>query len=439
MYLLQMKVELTVLLCVFIFIYTLVNNWHPSTMCFTNWLQCNSLNDQLSLDGMNEHCEYIESSQIKDIHTRNTDLSVLQLSIRGLLNKQYQINNLLRNDNVSLPIDVLLLCETWLKPSTLDLVRLKSYKSYHTIRKDRIGGGTSILVHDKLRSRYRNDLIMETTYLKHCIVELKTDRKNILLISAYRPPNTNGKVFLGEYRRLLDSLKKQKNHEIIIGLDHNFDLLKSHLNLTTNDFLEINLDRELLPCISKPTRVTNKSASLIDNILISRGLQRNFDSFIITEDISDHFACLSVIRDQNKSMKGPRFIKTRNLDDSKIDDIIKKLQEFDWTDILSPLDTNDGFEIFHSTLLSTIDLVAPEIEVRIRKNQTAKDPWITKGILTSIRRQKKLYLEQLHDTTVLRNIRLIGTPCKNSLEEPRQTISRINVKNIRMIARNFGS
>ena len=367
-------------------------------MCFLNRLQCNSLNDQLSLEGMNENCEYIESSQISDIHTRNTDLSVIQLNIRGLLNKQYQINNLLCNGNVSLPIDVLLLCETWLKPSTLDLVKLKSYKSYHMTRKDRIGGGTSILVHDKLRSRYRNDLIMETTYLEHCIVELKTDKKNILLISAYRPPNTNGKVFLGEYKRLLESLKKQKNHEIIIGLDHNLDLLKSHLNTTTNDFLEINLDRELLPCISKPTRITNKSASLIDNILISRGLQRDFDSFIITEDISDHFACLSVIKDQNKSIKGPRFIKTRKLDDSKINDIIKKLQEFDWMDILSPLDTNDGFELFHSSLLSTIDLVGPEIEVKIRRNQTAKDPWITKGILTSIRRQKKLYLEQLHDT-----------------------------------------
>ena len=150
MYLLQMKVELIVLLCVFIFIYTLVNNLHPSTMCFVNRLQCNSLNDQLSLEGMNEHCEYIESSQIKDIHTRNTDLSVIQLNIRGLLNKQYQINNLLCNGNVSLPIDVLLLCETWLKPSILDLVKLKSYKSYHTIRKDHTGGGTSILVHDKL-------------------------------------------------------------------------------------------------------------------------------------------------------------------------------------------------------------------------------------------------------------------------------------------------
>ena len=136
MYLLQMKVELLVLLCVFFFIYTLVNNLHPSTMCLLNRLQCNSLNDQLSIEGMNENCEYIESNQIMDIHTRNTDLSVIQLNIRGLLNKQNQINNLLCNGNVSLPIDVLLLCETWLKPSTLDLVKLKPYKSYHMTRKD---------------------------------------------------------------------------------------------------------------------------------------------------------------------------------------------------------------------------------------------------------------------------------------------------------------
>ena len=32
-------------------------------------------------------------------------------------------------------------------------------------------------------------------------------------------------------------------------------------------------------------------------------MYRNFDLFIIIEDISDHFACLSVVRDQNKSIK----------------------------------------------------------------------------------------------------------------------------------------
>ena len=154
-------------------------------------------------------------------------------------------------------------------------------------------------------------------------------------MSAYRPPNTNARTFLTEYKKLLDNLKKQKDHEIVIGLDHNLDLLKSHLNQPTNDFLELNLDRELIPCISKPTRITNKSATLIDNIMISRSLQGNYASFVVIEDISDHFACLVVLKDQNKSIKGPKYIKTRNLDDQKIANIVVTLQEYNWTELLN--------------------------------------------------------------------------------------------------------
>ena len=245
-----------------------------------------SLNEQLSLDGLNDHCAYIKPSLIKELHTQNTDLGVMQLNVRGLLNKQSQIKNLLSDDNVLIPIDVLLLCETWLKPSTLDLVALPNYKAFHNTRKDRIGSGTSILVNDKIRSRDRRDLLVETQFLEHCIVELKTDKRNILMVSAYRPPYTNAKTFLSEYRKLLDKLKKQKNHEIVIGLDHNLDLLKSHLSHPTNDFIELNLDREMIPCITKLTRITNKSATLIDNIMISRSLQRNYASLVVTDDIS---------------------------------------------------------------------------------------------------------------------------------------------------------
>ena len=240
---------------------------------------------------------------------------------------------------------------------------------------------------------------METNLLEHCIVELKTDNRNILMVSAYRPPNTNAKTFLSEYRKLLDILKKQKDHEVVIGLDHNLDLLKSHLNHTTNDLIELNLDRELIPCITKLTRITNKSATLIDNILISRLLQRNYASFAVIEDITDHFACLVILKGQNKSIKGPKYIKTQNLDNHKITNIVASLQEHDWKEILEPLNADDGFNVFHSILTRSIDKLAPETEIRTSKCKTPRDPWITKGMLQSIQKQKKLYLEQLSDTT----------------------------------------
>ena len=265
---------------------------------------------------------------------------------------------------------------------------------------------------------------METRFLEHCIVELKTDKRNILLVSAYRPPNTNARTFLSEYKKLLDRLKKQKDHEIVIGLDHNLDLLKSHLNQPTNDFIELNLDRELIPCITKPTRITNKSATLIDNILIGRLLQRNYTSFVVIEDISDHFACLVVLKDQNKSIKGPKYIKTQNLDDLKIANIVISFQEYNWKEILGSLNADEGFNIFHSILITTIDKIAPETEIRLSKSKTPRDPWITKGLLQSIQKQKKLYLEQLSDTTITNKYKTYRNQLQKILRKAKITYFR---------------
>ena len=134
-----MKLFKLVLLCVLIIQFALVNKLHRYIMCYSKLLNVNndrSLTDQISVDGINDHCNYIEPSSIKELHTQNTDIGVLQLNVRGLLNKQTQIKHLLSNDNVSLPFDVILLFETWLKPSTVDLFDLPNYKSFHKTRKD---------------------------------------------------------------------------------------------------------------------------------------------------------------------------------------------------------------------------------------------------------------------------------------------------------------
>ena len=278
---------------------------------------------------------------------------------------------------------------------------------------------------------------METEYLEHCVVELKTDNKNILLVSAYRPPNMNAKVFLSEYKKLLSNLKKMKNHEVIIGLDHNLDLLKSHLNQSTNDFMDMNLDGEMIPCITKPTRITKTSATLIDNIMVSRALQRSYDSFVILEDISDHFACFVVLKDQKKSNKGPRFVTTRNLDDNKITEIISKLQQINWTEVLNDLGANQGFDHFHSTLINTIDDVAPETEIRVSRKKTRKDPWVSKGILNSIRKQKRLYLAQLQDSTITNVYKSYRNCLKRTLRKAKTTYFKEKCKEYKQDSRKL--
>ena len=138
---------------------------------------------------------------------------------------------------------------------------MPNYKCYHKHRIDRLGGGVSILVKQKLRSRERSDLVVPTNLFEYNVVELKTNTSNILIVSGYRPPNSNPKKFMQEYKTVLAKLKELKHHELIVGMDHNFDLLKSASNNTTGKFLNLNVDRDLTPCITKLTRVTNKTAT----------------------------------------------------------------------------------------------------------------------------------------------------------------------------------
>ena len=190
-------------------------------------------------------------------------------------------------------------------------------------------------------------------------------------------------------------LKAQKGHELIIGLDRNLDLLKYHTSPPTNDFLELNLDNDPLPCITMPTRVTTKSATLIDNLLISRKLQYNYEPYIILDDLSDHLACILILKDQHKSTKGNEKKVIRNLSSEKIACINSKLSEVNWEDALTDLSTEESFIYFHNRLTQTIDEVSPEKTVTVNKKHTPNDPWMTKGILKSLTRQKSLYLEQL--------------------------------------------
>ena len=93
--------------------------------------------------------------------------------------------------------------------------------------------------------------------------------------------------------------------EMVLGMDHNLDLLKGHEHQRTQAFLDQMLDLGLIPVITRPTRVTNSTATLIDNMFISHLLQHSFDSLILLEDISDHLPSIVLTRQTKMQDKNP--------------------------------------------------------------------------------------------------------------------------------------
>ena len=144
-------------------------------------------------------------------------------------------------------------------------------------------------------------------------MELLGFKKNTVVCSLYRPPDSDLSAFVKIYKELITKLEHETGKHFIIGLDHNMDLLKSSLHHSTQEFLDSNTSHNLWPIITKPTRITKSSATLIDNIIVSEGIYGNYKCGILLEDISDHLPCMLVACNLKLHKKEPTVITSRKI------------------------------------------------------------------------------------------------------------------------------
>ena len=335
-----------------------------------------------------DSCEYIDYNSLRNLNKSEGDLNIVQLNIRGLKSKLDDLGTLLAD--LKLP-DVMIISETWLKAGEEKFINIEGYNFTGVPRPNKKGGGVGFLIKKGLLYRELielNQLNTSNTF-EHYYIELKGDHQNIVLGSVYRPPNTCLETFLTEYKTSLNMACDQKNKQVIVGMDHNINLLKHDTHAKTQEFIEINLDLGLIPVITKPTRVTHSSATLIDNLLISESLQHLSTSGVLITDLSDHFPCLLMLKEFNISRKQCQQLIKRKLNKENPDKIKKDLANYEWENELSKLSTNNAFDLFHKKLQSSINHHALERVTHLKPKRINK-PWISKNLANSIRKCKTL-------------------------------------------------
>ena len=138
------------------------------------------------------------------------------------------------------------------------------------------------------------------------------------------------------------------------------------------------------PTISKPTRITNYSATLIDNI-ITNIHEYPIKSGILYNDISDHFTIFNIYKLgwQNTKKYKSIFKRNTNLKNmTKLNTELKKCKLGKVYNELNPntRSANTSYEIFIEILNSYIDECLPWKKLKVK---TETNEWLTKGILTS--------------------------------------------------------
>ena len=215
------------------------------------------------------------------------------------------------------------------------------------------------------------------------------------MVSLYRLPNSPVKAFLVDYKQLVQNLNNVKDCDIVIGMDHNLDFIKSSWHMDPQNFIEFNLESNLLPCITRPTWITKSTATLIDNLLISKNLQGKQDSRILITDISDHLPSIVTINGNFLEKKYKITITSRKINDKTIQAISSVLVSHDWEGDFSKADVNSNFTLFHDRLLTTLNEYAPEHQIRLTNKQSKREPWIGLSLLKCSSKQCNYYKQAL--------------------------------------------
>ena len=335
---------------------------------------------------LTDDCDY--ETDTENYNWTSEDFVVLNVNIRGLYSKLGDLNRLVEQINASGSTpSVITISETWLSQHSPNF-DVPGYKIFRTDRLHKKGGGVAVLVSTRLTSRKVNDIETNPTIVESCVVEIKGNKSPIIVASMYRPPNTDSKLFLEQYKKLIVKLKKI-SPEIIVGLDHNLDFLKSELHRSTEDFINLILDNQQVPTITRPTRIARQSATLIDNIIVNQWHSEKLTSLILIDDMSDHLPCLTVLHDlmpiRNKKVK----IKTRSL--KHLYRVQEELSKTDWSLLEMEKDVDEQTSILQNKLTALLDAHCPESEMEINFKNLRREPWLTKGIMNSIKKSKLLY------------------------------------------------
>ena len=148
----------------------------------------------------------------------------------------------------------------------------------------------------------------------------------------------------------------------------------------------------MFPLITKPTRVTKDTATLIEHIFTN-----NFETDskhvqgILCTSISDHFAVFHITSDVSKSsLCDPEPSFGRNMCHANIVKFRDTMSAIDWREILTMSDAQVAYSSFHQIISEKYNKCFPIR--KINKRYFNNKPWLTPVLKESIKTKNKLYI-----------------------------------------------
>ena len=350
------------------------------------------------------NCNYILDRREDVFESLNSnDFSLIHLNVRSIQHNFESLQNFL--SDFQYKFDVIALTETWLnKKLNIEDYELDGYKTPHCQnRESRTGGGVLFYVRDTLSSKIVKNSSYSDTNNNILTISVTKNNNNYISTVCYRSPSADNTTFLPNFKNVIDNIGKKDS--IVCG-DFNYNLFNVEHHPATEEYYNYMNANSYIPVITKPTRVTATSATLIDHIW-SNNLEScdrsQLKTGIIVDDLSDHLP-IFFIRKSKTNPQGYSKIKFRVISDEKIADFKSEIasKSHDLYNIISnsAATIHDRVSGYFTEYKNIYNKHFP-LKVKKVHNKTVSKPWITNDIQKLIKTKNFLYYKKLKQPTVI--------------------------------------
>ena len=268
-------------------------------------------------------------------------------------------------------------------------VEIEDFQMFHTGSKSN-KGGTAIYANKNFDSIERTDLNINSMEYESTWIEIKNKRsKNIIIASIYRHPHNNFKDLFNYLEKCL-SVIVQEDKELYVCGDFNLDLLKIESDHNIPHLFNLLSSYGFLPHILQPTRVTENTATVIDNIF-SNNIQDNIESGNILLTLSEHFSQFLSVKREKVDLKKIN-IYQRNYSKFSSESFRDDVSIQNW--IYTHNNVHDSFKDFYTKLEGSVSRHAPLKKLTCKEITSRNKPWLSVVILKMIKIRNKVFAKK---------------------------------------------
>ena len=153
------------------------------------------------------------------------------------------------------------------------------------------------------------------------------------------------------------------------------------------------------PLITRTTRITSHSKTLIDNIFTTN--ISNLHSGLIINDFSDQLPIFLIFEYKHNNRTNVIYNTKRVVDDLKINVMRNNLKETNWNEILASEDVNDMYDTFTAKLKNIYNSTCPVTVTKQKLVRKMPDkPWMTHSLKQACKKKNLLYRQFLKKRSV---------------------------------------